>query len=187
MTPYLETPRLRLRGPGFGDARRIAEFLSNFAVAGNLARVPHPYMLEDARIFLSQWRADALPRDTRFIIELKREGGAIGIAGFHDHDGEAEIGYWLGEPYWGQGLMSEALYAILDWYFDVTDADVVLSGVFPFNMASTSLQMKFGFVETGISTRECLARGGELEHIDTELTREAYEQSRPKTKGIAAQ
>ena len=186
MTPYLETPRLRLRSPGFGDARRITEYLSSFAVAGNLARVPHPYTLDDAREFLSRWRADAPPHDTRFVIELKNEG-AIGIVGFHNNDGDAEIGYWLGEPYWGQGLMSEALYAILDWYFDVTEADIVVSGVFPFNMASAALQMKLGFVETGTSKRHCLARGEDLEHIDTELTREAYEQSRPKPKGIAAQ
>ena len=47
--------------------------------------------------------------------------------------------------------------------------------------------MKLGFVETGRSTRHCLARGEELEHIDTELTREAYVLSRPKPRKVAAQ
>ncbi|MBU1175549.1 MAG: GNAT family N-acetyltransferase [Alphaproteobacteria bacterium] len=186
MTPCLETPRLRLRSPGFGDARRLTEFLDNFAVSGNLAKVPHPYTIEDARTWLSAWRADAPPRETRFVVELRDEG-AIGMVGFRDCDGEAMVGYWLGEPHWGQGLMTEALCAALDWYFAVTDADVVVSGVFHFNMASAALQMKFGFVETGRSMSHCLARGQELEHIDTELTREAYELSRPKPKRIAAQ
>ena len=186
MTPYLETPRLRLRSPGLGDAKRMTEFLGSFAVSGNLAKVPHPYTIEDARTWLSGWRADVPPNETRFVIELK-DDGAVGMVGFRDCDGNAMIGYWLGEPYWGHGLMTEALSAVLDWYFDVTDADIVLSGVFDFNMASAALQMKFGFVETGRSTCHCLARGEDLEHIDTELTREAYEQSRPKPKGIAAQ
>jgi RimJ/RimL family protein N-acetyltransferase len=186
MTPLIETPRLRLRGPGYGDARRLADYLGNFAVSGNLSRVPHPYTVDHAWDWLSRWRADAVPAETQFVLELKGEG-AVGVAGFHMENSAAAIGYWLGEPHWGQGLMSEALYAILDWYFDVTNSDIVLSGVFHFNMASAALQMKFGFVETGRSSRHCLARGEEVEHIDTELTREAYVLSRPKPKGIAAQ
>lgn len=186
MTPLLETPRLRLRAPGFGDARRLTAFLDNFAVSGNLARVPHPYTLEHADAWLAGWRADAAPADTCFILEL-RDIGAIGSIGFQSRDGVAEIGYWLGEPFWGQGLMSEALYAALDWYFEMTDADYINSGLFHFNMASAAVQMKFGFVETGRSMRHCLARGKELEHIDTELTREAYELSRPKPRKAAAQ
>ena len=187
MTPLLETPRLRLRGPGFGDARQLASLLDNFAVSGNLARVPHPYSIEDAREWLGGWRADAPPYDTSFILDLNGEG-AVGVAGFSlQPEGHCELGYWLGEPYWGQGLMSEALYAILDWYFEVTDADFVQSGMFHFNMASAALQMKLGFVETGLSNRHCLARGESIEHIDTELTREAYELSRPKLRKDAAQ
>ena len=186
MTPLLETNRLRLRAPGFGDAKRLSDYLSAFSVSGNLARVPHPYTVEDARAWLTGWRADSVPGRTHFVLELRNEG-AVGVAGFHEQDGVPELGYWLGEPFWGQGLMSEALYAILDWYYDVTEEDDIRSGAFHFNMASIALQMKLGFVETGRSERHCLARGKELEHIDTELTREAYVLSRPKDRKAAAQ
>ena len=186
MTPLIETHRLRLRAPGFGDAKRLAALLDNVAVSGNLARVPHPYTLDHARDWLAGWRADAPPYETGFIVELKNTG-AIGAVGFQNGGSAAEIGYWLGEPFWGQGLMSEALYAVLDWYFEMTDADFIISGLFHFNMASAAVQMKFGFAETGRSMRHCLARGKELEHIDTELTREAYELSRPKPRKAAAQ
>ncbi len=186
MTPLLETPRLHLRGLRHGDARRLAEYLSNFAVVGNLAHAPHPHTIEDTHRWLSRWCVDAAPKETNFVIELKGEG-AVGAVGFHDHDGDAVLGYWLGEPFWGRGLMTETLHAALDWYFEVTDADIVLSGMFYFNMASAALQMKLGFVETGRSTCHCLARGEELEHIDTELTREAYQLSRQKSKKAAAQ
>lgn len=186
MTPLIETPRLRLRAPGFGDAKRLADFLGNFSVAGNLARVPHPYTIDDARSWLAGWRAGAPANETGFIIEYKGEG-AIGVAGFHNNGADAELGYWIGEPFWGQGIISEALYSVLDWYFDTTPADYIVSGVFHFNMASAAVQMKLGFVETGRSMRHCLARGEEVEHIDTELTREAYVLSRPKSKKVAAQ
>lgn len=178
MTPLLETPRLRLRPPGIGDAIRLAEYLGNFAVSGNLASVPHPYVIENARAWLGQWRADAPPEGTHFVIELKGEG-AVGTIGYNSKDGVASLGFWLGEPHWGQGLMTEAMYAVLDWYFAASSADYVTSGVFHFNMASLAIQHKLGFVETGLSEHHCLAREQDVEHIDTELTREAYFLSRP--------
>ena len=186
MTRLLQTPRLRLRGPGLGDARRLTDYLSNCAVSGNLARVPYTDPADDGRSWLSSWRANAPPNDRSFILDLNGVG-AIGAAGFHDHGGIAKLGYWLGEPYWEQGLMTEALYTILDWYFETTAADYITSGVFHFNMASAALQMKLGFVETGRSVRHCFARGKDLEQIDSELTREAYILSRPKQRKDAAQ
>lgn len=173
MTPLLETSRLRLRAPGLGDASRLAEFLNNFAVSGNLAQVPHPYTIDDARAWLGKWRADAAPADTGFILDL-REEGAVGMVRFRNVGGEAHIGYWLGEPFWNRGIMSEALTRVIGWYFAVTHADLVTSGVFHFNMASLAIQQKLGFVETGRSSVHCLARGEQVEHIDTELTRDAF-------------
>jgi len=174
MTPLIETERLRLRAPGIGDAKRIAEFLNNFAVSGNLSVVPHPYTLDDANQWLGRWRADSMPANTQFVIELKKEG-AIGVVGFREKDKNAQVGYWLGEPFWNRGIMSEALKAVIGWYFNNTKADIVTSGVFHFNMASLAIQQKLGFVETSRSIIHCLARGEDIEHIDTELTRDTFE------------
>ena len=58
MDVSLRTPRLTLRQPVLDDAARIARFLDNFAVAGNLSRVPYPYRLADARAWLRTWRPD---------------------------------------------------------------------------------------------------------------------------------
>lgn len=174
MTPLLTTPRLRLRSPGIGDATRLAKLLDNFAISGNLAVVPHPYTLADANQWLGKWRADAMPADTNFIIDHNDEG-AIGVIGSRMKDGTAYMGYWLGEPYWDQGIMTEALHAVVDWYFKVTNADIITCGAFHFNMASLAIQQKLGFVETGRSILHSIARGEDLEHIDTELTRDAFD------------
>lgn len=174
MTPLLTTERLRLRSPGIGDASRLADFLNNYAVAGNLSVVPYPYTITDANQWLGKWRADAKPTDTQFIIERVGEG-AIGVIGYRKKDEDAHIGYWLGEPFWNQGLMSEALKAVIGWYFSVTHADLITSGIFHFNMPSLAIQQKLGFVETGRSSLHCLARSEYIEHIDTELTRDAFE------------
>ena len=173
MDVTLRTPRLTLRQPLASDAGRVARFLDNFAVAGNLSRVPDPYRLADARAWIRTWRPDTPASETSFMIDLDGEG-VIGNVGYHrDYEGTV-IGYWLAQPFWNRGLMSEAVRAVLDWYFELTGAQALASGVFHFNKASLAIQKKMGFVEIGTSTRLCLARGEEVRHIDTELTRAAW-------------
>jgi len=174
MDVTLRTKRLTLRQPVLSDAEPLATYLNNFAVAGNLTRVPYPYRLADAKAWLRTWRADRPAEDTGFAIDLEGEG-LIGHVGFHDDEEQGPvIGYWLGEPYWNRGLMTEAATAALDWYFSVTAAPSIASGVFHFNKASLAIQKKLGFTETGSSRRHCLARGEQVRHIDTELTRETW-------------
>jgi len=174
MKATLNTARLILRMPLPEDAERIAFYLNNIAVSGNLARVPHPYFLGDAKAWLRTRRDDLPPEETNFTIEVPGLGLA-GAVGFHiGMGGQPVIGYWLGQPFWGRGYMTEAAWAALDWYFDVTAEDRVLSGVFDFNTASLNVQTKLGFTEIGRSTMHCLARNAEVRHIDTELTRKAW-------------
>lgn len=178
MDAVIETRRLTLRPPNTSDAERLARFLDNFAVAGNLSRVPYPYRLADAKAWLRTLRPDRPARETGFTIALEGEG-LIGHVGFHDDEQGTVIGYWLGEPYWNRGFMSEACRAALDWYFEVTEAPSIGSGVFHWNKASLAIQKKLGFTETGTSYRLCLARGEEVRHIDTELSRATWE-ARPR-------
>lgn len=170
MDVELRTRRLLLRQPKADDASRIARYLNNFRVAGNLSRVPYPYCEADAAAWLRTWRPDRPPGETGFTLELPGEG-LIGHAGFHPDTQGTVIGYWLGEPFWNRGFMTEAVEAIVGWYFETTTAVTLASGVFAFNRASLAVQRKLGFTETGSSYRLCLARKQEVRHIDTELTR----------------
>src|SRR5690348_14187936 len=170
MEVTLHTKRLVLRQPHPDDAPRVATFLNNFHVAGCLGRVPYPYRETDAVWWLKRFRPDKPATETGFILDLPGVG-LIGHAGFHPDAQGTVIGYWLGEPFWNRGFMTEAVEAIVDWYFDVTRAVTLASGVFAFNRASLAVQRKVGFTETGSSYRLCLARKQEVRHIDTELTR----------------
>jgi RimJ/RimL family protein N-acetyltransferase len=171
MDVELRSRRLLLRQPRPTDAARIAHFLNNLRVSGNLARVPYPYHLSDAEAWLATLRADRPAGETGFSIELAGEG-LIGHCGFHlGRGGTPEIGYWLAEPFWNRGFMTEAAARILDWYFQVTSADDIASGVFAFNKASLVVQTKLGFTQVGTGTLHCLARHEDLRHIDTRLTR----------------
>ena len=106
----------------------------------------------------------------------------IGNVGFHRDIEGTVIGYWLAQPFWNRGLMSEAVRASLDWYFETTAAPTLTSGVFHFNKASLAIQKKVGFVEIGTSSRLCLARGEEVRHIDTQLTHAAWMAHRQATR-----
>ncbi|WP_323013020.1 GNAT family N-acetyltransferase [Devosia sp.] len=173
MIPVLRTARFILRQPQSGDDEPIARYLNDFEVAGNLARVPFPYRLSDARAWL-RTRLPNLPvEETCFAIALP-EAGMVGHVGFHRGAEGPVIGYWLGRPFWGQGIMTEAVSAAIDWFFEASRAEALYSGVFHFNAASFAIQSKLGFVETGRSHLLCLARDAEVEHIDTQLTRTTW-------------
>jgi RimJ/RimL family protein N-acetyltransferase len=171
--PMLRLDRMALRLPDRTDAERLTSLLNNFAVSGNLARVPYPYYRTDADAYLRTRHPGLPPRETTFAIDLNGIGFA-GQVGFHLQRGGAVLGYWLGEPYWNKGYMSEAVRGSVDWFFQMTGDPRIISGVFAFNHASLAIQKKLGFTQTGTSRLLCLARGEELEHIDTVLTRSAW-------------
>jgi len=169
----LRTRRFVLREAAVSDAEPIARYLNDFEVAGNLARVPFPYHLSDAKAWLRTRRPGLPLEETNFAIDLPGTG-FIGQVGFHMSRSGPVIGYWLGQPFWGRGIMTEAVTASLDWFFSATRAERVISGVFYFNAASLAIQLRLGFTQTGRSTLLCLARNAEVEHIDTEITRRAW-------------
>lgn len=171
--PEIRTERLILRRPRLRDAPRITALLNNYEVTKNLARVPYPYTLNMALDWLIRQKSEWSPESITFAICEKRMG-LIGFCGTHRESQAAEIGYWLGQPYWGKGYMSEATRAVISWYFANSGANRLISGVFYFNHASLAIQRKFGFVETGIGKRICLAQNAEIDHIETELTRDAF-------------
>jgi RimJ/RimL family protein N-acetyltransferase len=173
MNVTLRTSRFLLRPSQVGDAEPIARYLNDLAVSGNLARVPFPYHLSDAKAWLNT-RLPSLPAEaTNFAIDLPGEG-LVGQVGFHQGPAGPIIGYWLGQPFWGRGIMTEAVIASLDWLFSVSATPAVYSGVFHFNAASLAIQTKLGFTQTGRSSLLCLARGAEVEHIDTIMTRSVW-------------
>ena len=84
------------------------------------------------------------------------------------------IGYWIGEPFWGRGLMSEAVRAFVRHIFARCESDAIYSGAFTENAASLRVQEKVGFVHDGDMTLFSKPRGGEFPHVNTVLMRERF-------------
>ena len=95
----LRKHRFHMRQPQMDDAEPISRYLNDFAVSGNLARVPFPYHLSDAKAWLRTRLPNLPPEATNFAIVLPGHG-LVGEVGFHQLlDGEI-IGYLLGQPFW---------------------------------------------------------------------------------------
>lgn len=170
----LATGQLKLRPLVTEDAPRISALMNNWNVARMLAMPPFPYALADAQRYLANVAARA--GDER-IHEwaITCDGTFIGGIGYGTEDDLApQIGYWLGEAYWSNGYMTEALRAVVGHFFASQPDSALHSGVFADNPASLHLQRKLGFEVVGGAARYCVARGEDVEHFDTRLTRQAY-------------
>jgi RimJ/RimL family protein N-acetyltransferase len=140
-----------------------------------LARVPFPYSRADAEDFLAWSRKSR--NDVNLVVT--KNGKAIGCAGVNDISATCEFGYWLGQSQWRQGLATEASRALLAFCFGEIGMETIRAGAFIDNPASLRVQEKLGFARTGVSMRRSLARGCEVEHIDTVLTRARFEEATP--------
>jgi RimJ/RimL family protein N-acetyltransferase len=111
---FARTPRLLLR-PGFPeDAPALACAIADKAIVMNLAVVPWPYSIRDAEAFLAKPRDPVLP--SLLIFErgpcAPQLVGACGLA--RRPSGSVELGYWIGRPFWGRGIATEACTALVD-------------------------------------------------------------------------
>jgi RimJ/RimL family protein N-acetyltransferase len=145
----LETARLWLRWPRAADAPQIARYAGEKAVAEMTSRIRHPYPAEDAERYVLETRANnALGESLGLIITSKQRPndvlGAIGLAETPDPKA-VEIGYWIGVPFWRKGYASEAVSAVVDAGFELSDATRIEGRVRTVNLASRQVLENNGF------------------------------------------
>jgi RimJ/RimL family protein N-acetyltransferase len=172
----LRTARLCLTLPRPADADALAALADNPKVATNIATMPHPYSRTDAMEWIA--RVAAMKGQAgAFLIRLERPGGTIiGGVGFgpDSSSGETEIGYWIGEPYWGRGFATEAAQAILDHAFGRHALREIAANCRVTNPASQRVLCKCGFQWVGTGMRHSRALGGMVAVERYRLDRKAW-------------
>jgi ribosomal-protein-alanine N-acetyltransferase len=156
----LRLSRCTVRDWRRSDRESLARYANNPAVADNLRdRFPHPYTLDDAEGFLS-FALRMSPR-TYFAIAVDDEAaGGIGLT-LHD-DVErvsAELGYWLGEPFWGRGIMTEAVVALTEWAWRTLPLTRIYAVPFGGNLSSVRVLEKAGYTFEGRLRRNVIKHG----------------------------
>ena len=159
----IETQRLWLRWPKLADASAIATYVSDYAVAKMTARIPHPYPPSEAENFVFRTRkANSDGAGVGLVITPNsRPHEAVGAIFLNptEADGELEIGYWIGVPFWGRGYASEAVAAMIQTGFGLSSANKVIGSVRTNNPASKRVLERNGFFYSHESTPFMPARG----------------------------
>ncbi|BAB04418.1 GNAT family protein [Halalkalibacterium halodurans] len=151
--PILETKRLILRKITTDDARSILSYLSDKEVMKYFGLEPFQ-TLEDALGEIA-WYESILHEQTgiRWGITLKGQDEVIGSCGFHQwvpKHHRAEIGFELSKLYWGQGIASEAIRAVIQYGFEHLELQRIQALIEPPNIPSQRLVEKQGFISEGL-------------------------------------
>jgi len=163
---------VKLRELRMTDAGRITELANNEKISVNLRDgFPHPYTLADAERFLASF-TDNNPQSL-FAIEFEGEhvGNISLLLGSDVYRKSAEIGYFIGEPYWNKGIATAAVNLITRYGFTTLDLVRIHTGVFEYNPASMRVLEKCGFVREGIFRRSVIKNGKIWDEIRYALIR----------------
>jgi RimJ/RimL family protein N-acetyltransferase len=179
--PTLVTARLILRPFAVSDAADVQRLAGAQEVALNTLHIPHPYPDGKAVEWITgHEEAFDSGREVVFAITIRPNGelaGAIGLV-FKKYD-IAEIGYWIGMPYWGRGFATEAAGAVIDYGFEERGVNRIEAQHFSRNPPSGRVMAKNGMRHEG-TFRQSVVKWDE--YLDVEwyaILRSDWQERRP--------
>lgn len=179
--PLLESERLRLRKPGVRDLDRILEYADNPKIDEMTLSFPYPYREKDAISWLHKANK-GFEKGTDYIFAIcGRESDAfIGGVGLHLNKeyNRAELGFWLAEPYWGRGYMTEALRQVLHFGFHNLELHKIYAVHFTNNPASGRVMAKNGMVREAQLKEHIRKDGRYRDLVQYRLTKTEYERDK---------
>lgn len=150
MGPRIDTERLMLRLPEMADAENISRYCGEFDVARMTSRIPHPYPVLAAELWVLQTRAAWRPGGNQSLT-VEIDGQAAGGGGVFRRtpSSDWEIGYWIARPWWGRGFGTELGQTLIDFARAQLGAERIIAGHYADNPASGKILQKLGFEYTG--------------------------------------
>lgn len=182
-TPLIETRRLILRPMALADAPAIQRHFNNWNIIRNLAAVvPWPYPDDGAKVFIEREleKIAAGEESFQWVLVLKSDDGeAIGNINFRPRaeSRKGNRGFWLAEPYWNRGLMTEAIAAVNDFAFLTLGIESFFVCNAVGNAGSRRVKQKTGAEFVGLI--ELPHHNGETRAEKWKVTREGWLGRRP--------
>ncbi|HUN88169.1 MAG TPA: GNAT family protein [Terriglobales bacterium] len=155
----LRTERLLLRRYQRSDIPALLPLIGAREVAAQTLRIPHPYTEADARMMLHRFRSEGAHWFGIFLQPDEQLCGGAGLTVDQNHN-RAEIGYWVGVPFWGQGIASEAARELMRYGFEDLKLHRIYAVCYTGNDASIRILEKFGMKHEGHS-RQHFRKWGE--------------------------
>lgn len=156
----MDNPRIILRPLQLADKSVLASLANNKNVSDKLRDYfPHPYSEQDAESFINLTKNES-PQQSFGIVYNGQLCGVIGLIIQRDvYRLSGEVGYWIGEPFWGKGIATAAVQQITDYGFDKLNLTRVFAGVFEFNTASMRVLEKNGFENEAVFKQAVFKNG----------------------------
>ena len=151
-----------LRKWNLADSQDVAHYANNKKIAANLRNVfPYPYTLADAEGYIRSCVENSEERQIcRAIVVNGRAAGSVGIfCGTDVYEKSAELGYWLAEEFWGNGIMTGAVKQLCQEAFDKFDIIRIYAEPFAYNIGSRRVLEKAGFSLEGIMKKGVFKNG----------------------------
>ena len=176
--PTLKTERLVIRPL----TRKDVDFLFNHYKQEAISRftLVEFSSLEEANDFYERWCDPGSPTRVRVGLELKQEKVLVGTVCFENYsktDKRIEIGYSLGEKYWGRGLMTEALQCIIQFMFEELGFNRIEATTHIENKRSQNLLLRLGFEREGILRQKYFFRGKFQDEVAFSLLKEEWKEN----------
>ncbi|MCM3707007.1 MULTISPECIES: GNAT family N-acetyltransferase [Cytobacillus] len=173
----LETSRLILRSLTLDDAPRVEEYASDYDVAKTTLNIPHPYPEGGAREFITGiLETERNGKIAIFAITRKEDNGLIGLINITgaNPNRRAEIGYWIGKPYWGKGYGTEACRAVVKYGFEELNHNRIYALAFTDNPGSWRIMEKSGMKHEGVLRQHAVRDGRQIDLTYYAILREEY-------------
>ncbi|MFI0430921.1 GNAT family N-acetyltransferase [Mariniflexile sp. HMF6888] len=176
--PEIKTSRLILAKVSFNDIPKIVEYASNKKIADTTLNIPHPYEEKDAVFWINAANQGFEDKSQfTFGIKIKISGEFIGGIGLKINKkfNRAELGYWIGQPFWNMGYATEAMEAILKFGFLELNLNKIYATHLEENIASGKVMLKNGMIKEG-ELKEHTKKGECYKNlIQYRLTKEEFE------------
>lgn len=175
--PTLHTERLVLRRMEITDFPNLVKYASNKNVSDKVFGYPYPYLEEDA-IARMNTVLEGFKNKNRFIFTItqKEENVLIGEIGLRletEHN-KAEIGYWIAEPYWGKGIATEAVAAVIKFGFEELKLNKIFATCFDGNKTSGKVLEKNGMILEGELKQEYIFKSEYRDSLNYRMTKDEY-------------
>lgn len=137
--PELHTPRLLLRKIQVDDIPLLVKYGNNRKISDYVLNIPYPYTEPEA-VFRISYVHQGFKNGARYVFAIinKENNEFIGEAGLHldSRDKVAQLGYWIGEPFWNKGFATEAVRAVVALGFNKLELDTIFATCHADNIAS---------------------------------------------------
>ncbi|MCM3090534.1 MULTISPECIES: GNAT family N-acetyltransferase [unclassified Cytobacillus] len=173
----LEADRLILRSLTLDDAPMVEKYASDYDVAKTTLNIPHPYPKGGARDFISSiLEAERKGKIVIFAITRKEDKSLIGLINITGNNANrrAEIGYWIGKPFWGKGYGTEAARAVIKFGFEELNHNRIYALAFTDNPGSWRIMEKSGMKHEGILRQHAMKDGRLVDLTYYAILREEY-------------